>query len=72
MIHHINIKMIKLVKVKTVGTIRLNLLLARAENSLRTKLYVQQNFVLRKTITNFVTHFVKNASGTKTRKWLGS
>ena len=51
---------------------RRDILLARAENSLWIQLYVHRNFAHKRTITDSVSHFVKNANGIRTRKWLGS
>ena len=73
MIHQILVKTIKLITVKTVNmTDDRNILLVRAENSLRIQLYEHRNFVHKKIITNSVSHFDKNVNGTKIRRWLGS
>ena len=73
MIHQILVKTIKLITVKTVNmTDDRNILLVRAENSLRIQLYEHRNFVQKKTITNSVSHFDKTVNGAKIRRWLGS
>ena len=74
MIHQIEVKNIMPIKVRIVSTMshRRDILLARAENSLWIQFYVHRNFVHKRNIMNSVSHFVNNANGIRTKRWLGS